>query len=60
MVIVNFEVTGGRQRKQWEDNIKSGLALNGIYYCGEPRRVEEVGCKISSGAPNGQPDYGVG
>ena len=25
----------------------------------EPRGVEEVGCKIYSGAPNGQPDYGI-
>ena len=30
---------------------ESGLALNRIYYYGEPREVEEAGCKIYSGAP---------
>ena len=32
-----------RQRKRWEDNIKSGLVLNGISYYGKPRTVMSGG-----------------
>ena len=41
----------GRQRKQWEDNIKEWTGLEWNIILREPQAVEEAGCKIFSGAP---------
>ena len=53
----------GSQSKRWEDNIKewTGLEWNIILRKSrEPRGVEEVGCKMYSGAPTVSQDYGIG
>ena len=41
---------------------KSGLALNGISYCGKLRTARSGGSWLSNlqWCPNGRPDYGIG
>ena len=50
----------GRQRKQWEENIKewTGLEWNSILRKAENR--EEWKLHNLRWCPNGQPDYGIG